>query len=149
MADLLADITMKPRYKPRTQTAFVRSLKFLGGGRTPDSIPFFNIKSLTRLNDANPPIYVCAISLLDSGTPVDPSLIRETQLFRTLVDRLGLQPSSAAAGEARLTHKMSLVLLEVFTYMVIINRARIKEEEDRAAAREATAQTYEFEELTA
>lgn len=153
MADLLADMVMKPRYITRTQTAFVRALKFLNSGRGGtsesggESLPAFNIHSLLRLHDMNPPIYVCAMTLLDAEVPEEPSEIRESQTFRNLIDRLGLQPSSTSR-DVRNSHKASLVLLEVFTYMIIIGRARKVEEENKTARQSATLE-YVPDELTA
>lgn len=137
MADLLADMVMRPRYSVRTQAAFVRSLKFgRGGFGDADRLPRFNILSLSRLHDMNPPVYVCAITLLDAGIEENPSEIRESTQFRTLIDRLGLQPSGLGKGDVKNSHRASLVLLEVFTYMVVLHRAR-REEEEAAAARGA------------
>lgn len=144
MADILADLKMRARYIDRTQAAFVRSLKFLTSGRMPDHLPQFNVRTLPRLHDFNPPIYVCAITLLDTGVETDPAKIRESPQFRTLIDRLGLQPSSTSR-DVKNSHRASLVLLEVFIYMILLNRARIAQQENRVIS---GGELYEDEELT-
>ena len=147
MADLLSDIIMRPRYNVRTQAAFVRAMKALTSnrpGEAVDRLPGFNIKTLLRVYDANPSVYVCAMLLLDAGIDTEPDVIRDSKQFRSLVDRLGLQPSSSRR-DVKNTHRASLVLLEVFTYMIIINRARKEEEDRKAAAREVASQVYELD----
>lgn len=137
MADLLARMEEYPRYKDRTQAAFVRSLKFLNAGRaggspvSSDRLPGFNIKTILRIRDLNPSIYVCAMTLLDENVEEDPAAIRESGQFRNLIDKLQLQTSSSSRDVTN-THRASLILLEVFTYMVLINRAR--EDQDKIAA---------------
>lgn len=142
MADLLADVTTKPRYGVRTQAAFVRALRFLKTGSP--TTPRFNVTSLLRIHDLNPAIFVCAMSLLNDGVDKDPKKIRETDEFRALTDHLGLQPSERQHGgkshDATDSHKASLVLLEVFSYMILIFRAREIEEAAAVERRESYEQ---------
>ncbi len=133
MADLLADIRMIPRYTQRDQTTFTRVHKLLLPGQT-DRIPLFNIRSLPRLHDMNPSIYVCAIALLNENVD-DPSAIREHPIFRSLIDKLGFQRSSKKR-EVQESHKASLILLEVFIYMVMIHQARSQAEAARPSSQE-------------
>jgi hypothetical protein len=143
----MVDMVPKARYGVRTQAAFVRAYKFLNGGSS-DRTSTFNIRSMNRLHDMNPPIFVCALTLLDAGVPEEPTVIREHPQFRNLIDHLGLQPSTTSR-DVRNGYKASLILLEVFTYMIMIHRARTAEEADKTASREASGQLYEEEELTA
>lgn len=140
---------MKPRFSGRTQTALVRSFRFLNaGGRgesSSDRIPRLDIRTLSRIHDLNPAIYVCAVALLDVSGDASPEEIRDSPQFRNLIDRLGLQPSTSSK-DIRKSHRASLILLEVFTYMVIIHRARTAEEAVTAANR-ADGQLYTAEEL--
>jgi hypothetical protein len=92
----------------------------------------------------NPPVYVCAITLLEAGVNDEPNAIRDSKQFKSLIDRLGLQPSSASR-DVKNTHRASLVLLEVFTYMIVIHRARTDEEKQKAAV----VHSDEPDELTA
>lgn len=111
------DIRYLERYKVRTQSAFVRSLKSFHTGTSGDFHSAFNVRSILRINDLNPPIFVCAVLLLDAEVEEDPAVIRETEHFKTLVERLGVQQDP---------NRTSLVLLEVFIYMILIHRARSK-----------------------
>lgn len=133
MGDLLNDMRMRARYDARPQAAFVRFSKALGV--QPDNISSFNIRTLLRIRDLNPLVYACAMSLLNSEVGDDPATIRESKIFANLVDRLGLQSSSPTKASKN-SHKASLVLLEVFSYMVAIHAARTSEEEVKTAIQE-------------
>lgn len=138
MADLLADMKMQARYTVRTQAAFVRTFKALHTarpGETTERIPAFDIRSLHRIHDMNPAVYVCAVTLLDAGVEQDVDVIRDSKQFRGLVDRLGLQPSSGSR-DAKHSHRASLALLEVFAYMIIIHRARVADAESKTPVEE-------------
>lgn len=93
----------------------------------------------------NPDIYVSALLLLDAGVAKDPKEIREHHLFPNLLEGLGIR-STSTEREAKNSHRASLVLLEVFTYMIIIDRARLKEEGEKSAL--ASGNFNEQEELT-
>lgn len=137
MADLLAEMKTFPRYKSRTQTAYARAVKYLMPSREVYH-PRFNIPGLNRLQDMNPAIFVCAVALLDAGNGDDePEAIRDSIPFRNLIELLGIQKSERSGAAAKNSQRASLVLLEVFTYMVIIHRARTVEEEEAAAKKEA------------
>lgn len=130
MADLLMDMKMQPRYTVRTQAAFVRAFKMLNAGKPDARIPAFNIHSLGRIHDLNPAVYVCAVSLLDAEVEQEPEVIRESKQFAQLIDKLGLQASSGSR-DARNSYRASLLLLEVFAYMIIIHRGRMADAESR------------------
>ncbi len=120
----MLDIKSRARYDVRRdQAAFVRSLKIFKINDTRDYQPAFNLHALLRIHDMNPAIYVCAMLLLDSGVEEDPTAIQESREFRLLNDHLRTEKS----------HEESLVLLEVYTYMIIIHRARTAEEDERTA----------------
>lgn len=133
MVDILSDMQPKPRLKPRTQTAFARAMRFISPDSTRGRTEGF--RSLLRMDDMNPAVYACAISLLDSEVEEDPSVIRETQQFKNLVDLLKLQPNSkggaTASSPPRTNYRVSLVLLEVFIYMIIQRRSKNEDEELR------------------
>lgn len=83
----------------------------------------------------NPPVYVCAITLLDAGVEQDPEVIRNSKQFKGLIDRLGLQPSQGSR-DAKNSHRASLALLEVFAYMIVIHRGREADAQNRAPVEE-------------
>src|SRR3954464_10771682 len=89
----MIDIRARPRYGSRTQTSFTRALMVInvGEGHRPGYQPNFNIRSLMRLHDMNPAIYVCSIMLLDANVEIDPLGIRDTLPFKNLVTHLGIE----------------------------------------------------------
>jgi hypothetical protein len=123
-------IVMKPRMgvANRTSAALARAYKVFnpGSSRRPGG---YDLTSLIRIHDMNSLVFICAMQLLDANIPEDPDLIRDSREFGVLIG----EPKFKAEIEARGKEAENLLLLEVFTYMIIIHKAREKEYEQRAA----------------
>lgn len=83
------------------------------------------MQNLDRIRGMNPYILVCALLLIDAGVEEEPQIIRERKEFSDLLDALNIRSSSSSV-DVRDTRKASLILMEVFVYMILVARARSK-----------------------
>lgn len=128
MENNLISISYKQRYSSRDSNALLRAYTALGfskeqyGSRLPRNIP--------RIHDMNSMGLACANILLSQDVPEDPDEIKKTDVFKKLLEKLDVRElSQRIEGQYDLSAK--LLLLEIFLYMIILDRGQRDELADR------------------